>query len=162
VPVLLRALYGLSDKRGPRKVQDGVEVRGEYVHGVVDVAGHESGTLGDPVAVPGGQIIQNGHFVPCSEEERGDHAPDVSRAAGDEQFPGVASRSRRAVLSGATSLMNTSMPDSVPARYLSFPGARRTENSSRRNRARSRPWRTGAWCQAETSGRGVSNRTEAL
>ena len=58
------------------------------------------------------------------------------------------SRSRCAIRSGSASLIQAPAPDSEPARYLSFPGARRRENSRRCSRVRSRPVCTGAWCQA--------------
>ena len=58
-----------------------------------------------------------------------------------------ASRSRAAIRSGIASLIHAPAPDSEPARYLSLPGARRSENSCRCSRVRSRPVWTGAWCQ---------------
>ena len=57
-----------------------------------------------------------------------------------------AARSRSAICSGVTSLIQAAIPDSDPARNLSLPGARRRENSCRCSRVRSRPVWTGAWC----------------
>jgi hypothetical protein len=58
-------------------------------------------------------------------------------------------RSRAAAASGRMSLAKAPMPDSDPARYFSFPGARLMVNSSRCSANSARPARTGAWCQPE-------------
>src|SRR5699024_1372450 len=63
---------------------------------------------------------------------------------------GMTSRSRAAVCSAGTSLMNAPMAASEPARNLSLSAARRGLVSCRcrREASRSLP-ATGAWCQAE-------------
>jgi hypothetical protein len=51
------------------------------------------------------------------------------------------------------SCMNAPMPDSVPARYVSLPGARRTVNTSTCS-ATARGSADGAWYQAAMYGTG--------
>jgi hypothetical protein len=53
--------------------------------------------------------------------------------------------------------MKVPAADSLPARCLSFPAERRTENASMRRWARSRPVDTGAWAMLMTYGVGRSN-----
>src|SRR5206468_6427447 len=69
----------------------------------------------------------------------------------------TASRRRCAAVSGAMSLTQTAAPDSEPARYFSFPGARRIVKISPAMCQTSRLRRTGACCQPEMYGVGVSN-----
>src|SRR5690606_9789192 len=74
--------------------------------GVVDVLADQAGPAG-----PGPAAVR---LAPVQFRER-PHDPT--------------SRSRCAIRSGSASLIQAPAPDSEPARYLSFPGARRRENS---------------------------------
>src|SRR5215469_9408515 len=98
----------------------------------------------------GGQVVQDHDVVAAIGQHRRDDASDVPGSTGDQQSQGTLSpRSTAAAASGAMSLMNEPMPDSVPARYFSLPGPRRMVNNSRCSANSWRPTVTGAWCQAE-------------
>ena len=58
--------------------------------------------------------------MPLAQRHRSHHAADVARTTGHQQLH-PASRSLRAASSGSTSLIQTPMPDSLPARYFSLP-----------------------------------------
>ena len=80
------------------------------------------------VGVPGGQVVEHGDLMPGRDQLRGDDAADVPGAAGDEHSH-KASLSLCAASSGTMSLIHTPIPDSVPARYFSLPGARRIDST---------------------------------
>ena len=131
-------------------MQHGVGAVGEHRLGLVtDLPPGEGRTAGHHVGMPGGQVVEDGHLVPLLQRHRGHHAADVARTAGYQQLH-PASRSLRAASSGSTSLIQTPMPDSLPARYFSFPGARRIDSTCR---CSPNSWRAngsppGAWCHA--------------
>ena len=109
------------------------------------------GVLPDEVDPPGGG--PDADLVPgpeCPGEELAGAAGAVVVGPGLLQAGhSITSRRRSAMFSGVVSEIHAPIPDSDPARYLSLPGARSTENSCRCRRRSSRPSRTGAWCQAE-------------
>src|SRR5262249_18449145 len=103
-----------------------------------------------------GQVVEDGDLVARLQQVLGDHAADVSCPARHQVLHQLAtSRSRSAARSGGTSLMNTLMPDSEPARNFSLPDVRRMVTSSRCSAKSSRVTPSnsssvpnGAWCQA--------------
>ncbi len=133
-------------------MQDGVVGAVEPRRGVLDASLDELGALRDGFGEAGGEVVEDGDPVAPFQEVGGDDAPHVSRPARHQIPLGHAlatSRSRRAASSGRTSFMKAPMPDSVPARNLSLPGARRTVKSSRWSpKSSRRPSVNGAWCQA--------------
>ena len=133
-PVLLGVHDGLADLGEGGEVQHRVVGGVEPLRGVLDAALDEAGTGGDARAVSGGQVVQHGHLVTGLEQMRRNDAADISRTARDQVLLAhslATSRSRSAAASGGTSLMNTFMPDSEPARNFSLPEVRRMVKSSR-------------------------------
>ena len=141
--------HGLADQRLGREVQHRVHAVGQQRRGVPDAAADKGCAGRHRVLVPGGQVVQHRDLVALGHQQRANDTADVPGTAGDQQLH-PASRSRSAASSGRMSPIHTPMPDSVPARYFSLPGARRTDSTwrCRPNSAAPGTSRTGAWCQA--------------
>ena len=85
-----------------------------------------AGYIGSVVAA---QLVAAGHEVTVLDDLSTGFADAVPAGATGNQNPHQASLSRSAASSGTMSLIQTPIPDSVPARYFSFPAARRTDST---------------------------------
>ena len=101
VPVLLGLHDGLADLRERGEVQHARRSEASsHLAGVADVALDEVGAGRDALAEAGGQVVEDDTSWPASSRCCGDHAADITRAAGDQVLPAAmqlaTSRSRSA------------------------------------------------------------------
>ena len=133
----------------------------------LDVALDERGARRDALAEAGGEVVEDGRpRGPPPADAAATTLPTYPAPPVTRYLPLIelaTSRSRSAAASGGTSLMNTLMPDSEPARNFSLPEVRRMVKSSRWSAKSSRltPSKSssapnGAWCQAAMYGVGGS------